>query len=260
MPSLSKGFDIQVRVVKALMIRELITRYGRENIGFLWVMAEPLLFAGLVGLLWRFQHGVEEHGVGVVAFVASGYLPLVMFRSSVSRSTGSFTANSSLMYHRQVKILDLVLVRFFVEFIGHLMAYLFIALFLMSFDLFPVPADLGLLLLGWCYYALFTLSISLIVAALSEMSETVEKFVPVTVYMMIPFSGAFYTVGWLTPQFADAVLWSPPVHGMEMMRAGIFGSAVDPHYDFFYPAAFSVVCMAIGLTLCRRIRRKLVIE
>ena len=27
------------------MIRELVTRFGRENIGFLWMMVEPLLFA-----------------------------------------------------------------------------------------------------------------------------------------------------------------------------------------------------------------------
>ena len=39
---LKSGWDIQVRVIKALMIRELTTRFGRENIGFLWVMAEPL--------------------------------------------------------------------------------------------------------------------------------------------------------------------------------------------------------------------------
>lgn len=260
MTTLRAGMDVQLRVIKALMIRELTTRFGRENIGFLWIMAEPLLFAVLVGILWRYQHGPEEHGVGVVAFVASGYIPLVMFRSSVSRAVGTLTANSSLLYHRQVKILDLVLVRFLVEFIGHMMAYLFIALVLIAFDLFPVPHDLGFLLLGWAYYAIFTLSICLVVAPLSEMSEVLEKFMPVTTYMMVPFSGAFFTVGWLAPGLADAVLWSPPVHGMEMMRYGIFGNAVNPHYDFFYPLAVSFSFMAVGLLLCRRVRNDLVVE
>jgi capsular polysaccharide transport system permease protein len=259
-PSLSKGFNVQVRVVQALMIRELVTRFGRENIGFLWVMAEPLLFAVLVGILWRYQHGPEEHGVGVVAFVASGYIPLVMFRSSVSRAVGSFTINSNLMYHRQVHILDLVLVRFFVEFLGHLMAYVFIACVLIATDQFPVPDDLGLMLLGWTYYALFTLSLCMVIAPLSEMSEVLEKFMPVTTYMMVPFSGAFFMVSWLAPGFSEAVLWSPPVHAMEMMRSGIFGSAVSPHYEFFYPLAVSMTFMAAGLVLCRRVRKTLVIE
>lgn len=50
MKSFSQGLRVQVKVIKALIVRELVTRFGRDNIGFLWIVAEPLLFAGLVGL------------------------------------------------------------------------------------------------------------------------------------------------------------------------------------------------------------------
>jgi len=167
MASLVKGWNIQARVIKALMLRELTTRFGRENIGFLWVMAEPLLFAVLVGLLWRAMKGPLEFGMDIMAFVVSGYLPLVLFRSSFSRAVNSFTANGSLLYHRQIKILDLLLVRCIIEFIGHMMAYVFIAIVLGAFGSFPWPYDFGFLILGWCYYAFFTLAVCLVVAPLS---------------------------------------------------------------------------------------------
>ena len=260
MASLRKGWNIQVRVIKALMIRELTTRFGRENIGFLWIMVEPLLFAVLVGLLWRAMKGPLEYGVDIITFVVSGYIPLVLFRSAVSRAVSSFTANGGLMYHRQVKILDLVLVRFLIELIGHMMAYLFIAIVLSVFGFFPWPYDLGYLMLGWFYYSIFTLAITLIVAPLSEMSEAVEKFIPVTTYLMVPFSGAFYLVGSLYPAAAAVVLYSPPVHGMEMMRYGIFGPSIDPQFNFLYPLTFSLPCMAVGLLLCRVVRKRLVVE
>jgi len=260
MASIQQGWRIQTRVIQALIIRELTTRFGRENIGFLWIMAEPLLFAVLVGLLWRFEKGPEEHGVNVIAFVASGYLPLVMFRSTVGRAVGSFTANSSLMYHRQVKILDLIIVRFLVEMIGHMMAYMFIGTVLFALGQFPLPADPGFLLLGWAYYALFTLSVALVVAPLSEMSDVLEKFMPVTTYLMVPFSGAFFMVEWLAPHVGQAVLWAPPVHGMEMMRYGVFGDAVDPHFDWTYPLAVCLPTIMVGLMLCRHIRRTMVVE
>ena len=260
MASLAKGWDIQMRVIKALMLRELTTRFGRENIGFLWVMAEPLLFAVLVGLLWRVMKGPFESGVDVIAFTVSGYIPLVFFRSTIGRAISSFTANSGLLYHRQIKVLDLIMVRFIVEFVGHLMAYLFIAVVLFAFDIFPVPYDFGFLMLGWLYYALFTLAITLVVAPLSEMSEVVEKFVPVTTYMMVPFSGAFYFVSSLYPAAAAVVLWSPPVHGMEMMRYGVFGPGVDPHFDFLYPLQFCLPTLVLGLVLCRHVRKRMVIE
>lgn len=260
MASLAKGWDIQMRVIKALMLRELTTRFGRENIGFLWIMAEPLLFAVLVGLLWRAMKGPFESGVDVIAFTVSGYIPLVFFRSTIGRAVSSFTANGGLLYHRQIKVLDLIMVRFIVEFIGHLMAYFFIALVLFAFGIFPVPHDLGFLVLGWLYYALFTLAITLVVAPLSEMSEVVEKFVPVTTYMMVPFSGAFYFVSSLYPAAAAVVLWSPPVHGMEMMRYGVFGPSIDPRYDFLYPLQFCLPTLLLGLMLCRHVRKRMVIE
>jgi capsular polysaccharide transport system permease protein len=260
MVSLRQGWNIQVRVIGALMLRELTTRFGRENIGFLWIMAEPLLFAVLVGILWRFIKGPIEFGVDIVAFVITGYLPLVLFRTTVNRGVKSFTANGGLMYHRQIKILDLLLVRFLIEFIGHSMAYVFIATVLWVFGFFPTPHDLGFLMLGFFYYALFTLSVMLVVAPLSEISETVEKVIPVTTYLMIPFSGAFSLVSALTPDVAKILLYSPPVHGMEMMRFGVFGPSIDPQFEYLYPLAFCLPCMALGLLLCRIVRQRLVIE
>lgn len=260
MPSLRQGWDIQVRVIGALMLRELTTRFGRENIGFLWIMAEPLLFAVLVGILWRFMKGPIEFGVDIVAFVITGYLPLVLFRTAVNRGVKSFTANGGLMYHRQIKILDLLLVRFLVEFIGHAMAYLFIATVLGVLGFFPVPYDVGFLILGGLYYGLFTFAVMLVVASLSEMSEVIEKIIPVTTYLMIPFSGAFYLVSSLSPNVAKFLLYSPPVHGMEMMRLGVFGPSIDPHFDYIYPLMVTLPCLALGLLLCRMVRGRLVIE
>ena len=260
MKNLAAGWRIQRRVVSALMMRELITRFGRENIGFLWIMAEPLLFAVLVGFLWTFIKGSQEHGIGVVAFVASGYIPLVMFRSTVSRAVRAFSANSSLLYHRQVTLLDLVLVRFIVELIGSMMAYVAIAVILMMLGLFPVPADLGYLLFGWALYGFFTLSVALILAPLSEVSETIEKFLPVTTYLMVPFSGTFNLTSWLAPGVRDVMLYSPPVSGMELMRYGIWGDKITPYYAISYSIITSLVLMLIGLALCRKIRKVIIVE
>jgi len=260
MKGLAAGWRIQTRVVGALMMRELITRFGRENIGFLWMMAEPVLFAVLVGIMWTFMKGPEEHGISVTAFVASGYIPLVMFRSTMGRAVRAFSANSSLLYHRQVTLFDLILVRFLVELIGSMMAYVAIATLLIFLGLFPVPADIGALLLGWALYGLFTFSVALILAPLSEVSDTLEKFMPVSTYLMVPFSGTFNMTSWLAPGIRDVMLYSPPVSAMELQRYGIWGDKITPYYDIPYAVSVSLVMMLLGLILCRSIRRVLVVE
>lgn len=257
---LYNGWAVQVRVIHALMIRELITRFGRENIGFLWIMAEPLLFAGLVGFVWHFTHGPTEHGISIIAFVATGYIPITLFRHGVARSVAVFTVNQSLLYHRQIKIVDFILSRFIIELLGGMMAYLFMAVVLITFGEFPVPSNIGLLIAGWLVYSLFCFSLCLIIGPLSEVSEAMEKFIPVTTYIMLPFSGLFYMVSWMTPEMRGFLLLSPFVNGMEMMRKGIWGDQITAYYNVWNPIICSLVAIMIGLVLCRRVRRTLTVE
>ena len=42
--TLFRLFGLQIKVIGALLMREIHTRYGRENIGHLWVIGEPMLF------------------------------------------------------------------------------------------------------------------------------------------------------------------------------------------------------------------------
>ena len=249
---LASGWRIQRRVISALMIRELVTRFGRENIGFLWMMAEPLLFAGLVGIMWRYLHGPEEHGVSIVAFIASGYIPLTLFRQAVTRSTRIFSVNGSLLYHRQIKVLDFIFVRFLIEVIGAMMAFVFIAAILMILNEFPVPADIGALLTGWFLYCMFTFSLCLVLAPLSEMSDVLEKLMPVTIYITM--------ISCLAPQLQRFMLYSPFMSPMELIRHGIFGDRVHAIWDLTVPISSTIILMVIGLALCRHIRRQLVVE
>ncbi len=59
-PSFLQSFRVQRRVVGALLVREALRRFGHENLGFFWVMAEPLLLVLGVVILW---HIIDEaHG------------------------------------------------------------------------------------------------------------------------------------------------------------------------------------------------------
>tara|TARA_R100001129_G_scaffold173022_1_gene144130 strand:- start:893 stop:1675 length:783 start_codon:yes stop_codon:yes gene_type:complete len=260
MTSFSKGLRVQIKVVQALIMRELVTRFGRDNIGFLWIMVEPLLFAGLVGIVWTIAGGHNKAGISVIAFVATGYIPLTFLRQSFGRSAKIFMSNSALLYHRQVKVLDFIFVRVSIEAIGAMAAYIFAGVVLYFLGSVTAPADVGAIILGWSVYVLFVISIATVLAPLSEMSEVVEKLVPVSVYVSIPFSGVFNLAAWLSPEMRDALLWSPLVSGMELMRYGAFGDLVTPYYDL--PKAFgvSLACLLIGLTLCRRVRRTMTVS
>ena len=111
MPSFWRGLLIQKQVVSALVIRELYTRFGREGLGFAWIVAEPLCFALPVLFVCRAVREPTEHGLSIVPFLWSGYLPLLLFRHLGLRILLFIRANVPLFYHQRVKILDMFAAR-----------------------------------------------------------------------------------------------------------------------------------------------------
>jgi capsular polysaccharide transport system permease protein len=122
------------------------------------------------------------------------------------------------------------------------------------------PANLGLVYVGIFYEILFCLGTSLLAASLSEQTEAVEKTISVVSYLSLPFSGSFSMVDWVPVKFQTILLYSPMVHGFEMIRSGWFGSKVVAHYDVFYATWINCLMIIIGVALTLRVRRYLVIN
>jgi ABC-2 type transport system permease protein/capsular polysaccharide transport system permease protein len=70
--SLRKSWAIQRRVIYALLMREVLTRFGRHNIGFLWMFIEPMLFTLGVTALWTIAGLGHGSSLPIVAFALTG--------------------------------------------------------------------------------------------------------------------------------------------------------------------------------------------
>ncbi len=247
-------------MIGAVMLREVHTRYGRDNLGFLWLIGEPFIFCmGVIGL-WSLAKGPFDHGLPVLPFVMTGYLPLTLWRHVTGRAVQCFRSNASLLYHRQVKLMDLLIARVILEFYGALIAYLVIAFIFNAFGLYDFPKDWGLFYLGWFYFLLFSFAIGLIIGSLTEIYEWSEKLVGPFMYLMLPICGAFYMVDWLPYRFQEIAGYIPTVGAFEMIRGGQFGSSVRVHYSIVYETFVCLSLISIGMMMCRRVHRHLVIE
>ncbi len=58
-PTIWHSLHIARRVIGALLRREMLTRYGRHNIGFLWLFVEPMIFTIGVTILWTATKSVH---------------------------------------------------------------------------------------------------------------------------------------------------------------------------------------------------------
>lgn len=261
--SLSSFLDrlrLRFIVVGALMLRELHTRYGRENIGFLWIVGEPLLFCLGVTAFWTTVRPSGEHGLPVTSFILTGYAPLMIWRHAVSRSVLCFTANASLLYHKQVGVLDLLAARIVLESMGAIVAFVIVGLLFSLFGAYSLPRDFGLFYLGWFYMILFSAGCAVVFACGSEMADWVEKITAVVGYLMIPVSGFVFMVDWLPTKAREYALYMPSVHAFEMIRGGQYGAEVTIHYDIAYVSFSCAIIIVIGLAMTRRVRKYIQVE
>jgi capsular polysaccharide transport system permease protein len=254
--SLLYSLGIQRRVLHALLMREIITRFGRQNLGVLWLVAEPMLFTLGVTTLWSAAglHGGSR--IPIVAFGVTGYSSVLMWRNSVSRASAAVAQNKQLLFHRNVRVIDVLLTRIVLEIGGASASFIVLSLLFIFMGWMPVPVDLLEVMFGWLMLAWFGASLALLIGAGSAFSEIVERLWHPAAYLLFPLSGAAFMVDWLPSNMQRVVMLLPMVHGSEMLREGYFGNVVPTHYDVGYMASCCLVLSLAALYVVRQASRQ----
>ncbi len=243
-------------VIGALLHREVLTRFGRHNLGVLWLVLEPMLFTLGIAALWYTAKLHTVSAIPVIAFALTGYSAVLVWRNAANRSLNAITVNLGLMYHKNVKVIDILLARAILEIFGGTCSFALLALAFWGFGLCQLPHDMLILLGGWALLCWFGVALSLVVGTLSERSELFERVWHVATYLLFPLSGAVFMVDWLPAAARDAVLWLPMVHGVEMVRHGFFGEAVVTHEDPAFVVVFNLLLTLVGLALAADASRR----
>lgn len=231
MANFGRSLAVQRRVIFALLMREVLTRYGRHNIGFLWLFVEPMIFTVGITILWNATGATHGSNLPISAFALTGYSTVLLWRNMPGRCSMAVTPNLALMYHRNVKVIDIFIARILLEVVGNTASFFVLMITFHALGLVNYPEDILEVMFAWVMIIWFGASLGFIIGALSEKTELIEKLWHPVTYLMFPLSGAIFMVDWLSPAFQKIVLWLPMVHGVEMLREGYFGSLVAAHYN-----------------------------
>jgi ABC-type polysaccharide/polyol phosphate export permease len=239
---------VQRRVIGALFLREMLTRYGRNNIGFLWLILEPMLFTVIITALWTATRAVHGSDIPIVAFALTGYSSILLWRNMPGRCIGALGSNQSLLFHRQVSLIDVYAARVLLELVGASTSFVVLGLAFSSIDLLKPPEDALQVLAGWLALAWFGAGLAFTLGSLSERFDVIEKMWPPTSYLLFPLSGAAFIVDALPEHFRQIVLIIPVLHAVEFIREGYFGSMIHAHYDMGYLLIWNMLLTFFGLS------------
>jgi ABC-2 type transport system permease protein/capsular polysaccharide transport system permease protein len=256
--SLVDALRIQYRVITALYLREILTRYGRNNIGFLWLFIEPILFVLVIVGIWTLRGSHMSANIPIAAFCLTGYAPLILWRSMPSRCMGAISANASFLYYRQVRPIDIYITRILVEFVGATVSLIVLSTLFLYLGLIKCPVDPLMVLCGWMLLTFFGGAFAIVIGTLCERYELLEKIWPPIMFILFVFSGVMFAVDTMPVEFQHILLMFPLVHCVEMIRSGFLGPVLQWHYDPFYVIVCSLALLFFGILQIKVVSRKII--
>lgn len=249
---------VALSVWRALLLREAVTRISLERAGAFWMLLEAVEHIVFLMIL----HGILQHrlipGANPPLFIGLGILPYYMFRRVALRGIDAVTSNRMLFHYKQVKAVDVVLIRAVLEGFIYLVVsgVLIAACALYGIDV--VPCNPLLVIAGFLLLWLFSLSLSLILSAASTLISEIGQIAKIISMWLFYISGVMYPIFIVPQPYRDWLLINPIVHALEMMRIGYF-----PAYRAYEDISPTYLCevtlslLTIGLLLHVRYARAL---
>lgn len=254
------AFRVQRRVIHALMLREMLSAFGREHLGVFWLLGEPLVLTVGVMVMWSFAGQEKQTSIGIIPFALTGYTIITLFRHLSVRLMTCVRANMSLMFHRNVHYVDTLISRGLLEATGTGLSFITIYIPLYVTGVIEPFYDPYLLAGGWLLTAWFSFAFGLVVAGVTQIYPITERFVQPLLYITLPVSGLFAMITWLPDRLGNILRYSPLANCFELFRDGMFGHRVDAQWDAIFVIKCNIVLMAIGFLLVHKARHSIHFE
>jgi capsular polysaccharide transport system permease protein len=242
----------RLRVLFALMVREMATKFGRSWGGYFWAIAEPL--GGIVLMTIAFSLALRKPPLGTnfALFYATGIIPFFLF-SGVSRAvSASITTNQGLLRYPVVRPLDAVVAKFATDFVTMFVVGVLLFGGIITYNHLPLHLNLAAAFNGLLLMGLLGLGIGTLNCVLMGFWPTWRNIWNVATKPLFILSGMFYTFESLPPQTQGILWYNPLFHAVGLMRAGFY-----PGYEPLYVSPLYVLGIAgttflLGAYLLRR--------
>lgn len=225
----------------ALVERERRTRFAGGAIGHFWAYLTPIAWIAFVVVLFWTLNRAPPIYVAPEIFVATGILPYLAFRQTITSLTRAIPANRSLLYVRPITAHDLLLATALREAVNlTITACVIFGGITILFNV-PTPAHPEGVILGLALAWFLACGVGRFIAVLGLISDSFARSVPILLRPVFWLSGIFYTATELPGTVQNALWYSPILHITEITREGYF-------LGYHSPIATPWMPIAVGAT------------
>ena len=247
----------KANVMKAVMLRDMRTRFFNHGLGFLVVSLWPLghMFALLV--IYSLIGRTSPFGESLNVFFVTGLIPTLTFMYVSRFMSYSLLFNKPMLAFPAVTMMDILFARAFLEIIAAFLTLLFTFSLLVLMVENAYPFDIVEAALAFLATLLLAVGIGLLCGVVSmfiELFVTVYALFLILVYIS---SGTLFVAAAMPSQAAEALSYNPVFQCVEWMRTAFYESYSHQYLDKGYLLAWGAGSLCLGLVLERLLRRKM---
>jgi len=242
-------------VMRAVMLRDMRTRFFNHGLGFLLVSLWPLAHIFILLTIYSLLGRRAPFGDSMRVFFATGLLPCLTFMYVSRFMALSVVLNRPMLSIPAVKVTDILFARAFLEVIASCFTvFLAFALLLMLGDK-PFPFDWAQAAFAYGATILLAVGVGLVAGVITAMFTFFATIYALCMILIYISSGTLFVVSSLPSQVSYFLAFNPVIHSVEWMRSAFYQTYNSQVIDRVYLLSFGLSALCIGLLLERLTRR-----
>jgi capsular polysaccharide transport system permease protein len=259
-PTLSEDTATRGRVIYAIMLRDIRTRFGHTKLGYFWAIMEPITHLMTLGtVFYVLNHAPPPVGDNLFLFYITGLVPFLMF-SHISHDVMSAAAANNVMLQLPiVKRTDIMVAHALRQFATELCVGIVIFSISALLGQRGMPADPLTAMAAITLLGLLAVGVGAFNLVIVEAFPSYETLYASLIRVLYVASGIYFSPIVMPDWVREGLAWNPILQGIEFFRSGFFPQ-YDPHWlDVNYLLIWVVASIGIGFALERALRGRMVV-
>lgn len=241
-----------IRVVGALLIREMSTRFGSKPGGYVWAIIDPAGHIAFMSLIFMAITHTPALGKSFALFFATGYLAFQFYGAMAGFLNGAIKANRTLLSYPNVAPIDTIVARYILQAgTTSVVSFCVLGVILLTVDQ-PVYLNWPAIIEAAFAATVLGLGIGIFNNVATLRFALYEQVFNIINRPMFLISGVFFLPDALPAPIRDIVLLNPLVHVVMLFRKGFYPEYRADMMNMTYLYSFALTILFMGLLLFTR--------
>jgi len=241
-----------IRVVGALLIREMSTRFGSKPGGYIWAIIDPAGHIAFMSLIFMAITHTPALGKSFPLFFATGYLAFQFYAAMAGFLNGAIKANRTLLSYPNVAPIDTIVARYILQAgTTSVVSFCVLGVILLTMDQ-PVYLNWPAIIEAAFAATVLGLGIGIFNNVATLRFPLYEQVFNIINRPMFLISGVFFLPDALPAPIRDIVLLNPLVHVVMLFRKGFYPEYRAEMMNMTYLYSFALTILFMGLLLFTR--------